>query len=347
MNNINLLLTCIGGYFGLCNIRALRESDKPKIRIVGVDADPNATARFFVDSFYTVPMGNDGAYIHEILKICKKEKIDIILPGADEEVYAISQKKTEFSEKGIICAVDEFNNLKLIRDRWRLYKTLEKNNLAVPDFKLISNNGELKMAADFFNYPTKKFVIIPRISKRASRGVWIVGNDENSVNLDKVTEYIKEDGKNELSLLASEYLPGEAYDIDVIAKAGTPLCILPRRRVYRNRLSGVSEGHYIENNKKIIDYSSDIIRTLKLDGPFDFDFGSFEDSEPAVYEINPRMSGSVAAGLGAGLNLPLLVILSLIKKDLSIPKPNYGIYMFPVHDMIFLEKKRLYDVNGG
>ena len=339
--SVRILLTCLGGRYSLGIIKALKESTKPKMEIIGADIIPDVIPKHFVDSFYTIPRGSDSNYISEVLRICKKERIDIIIPGADEEVIALSTAKEIFNKRGIICSVDTIHNINLVSDKFDLYNFLAKNYLFKPQYKLLQKAGDIDDVADYFGYPKSKFVVKPRRS-RGARNVWIIGEDSESSSTREFRNYFKNHSEDLLDYVAVEFLPGPAYDVDVIAKDGEPICIVPRRRLWKNKLSASNEGCRVENNKKLISLVADIVRLLKLNNAYDFDCGSLDNSEHAIYEINPRFSGAVAASLGAGVNLPVMLVKLLKGLSLSNKNITFDVSMFPVSEMVFLKKGKLY-----
>jgi predicted ATP-grasp superfamily ATP-dependent carboligase len=65
------------------------------------------------------------------------------------------------------------------------------------------------------------------------------------------------------------------------------------------------------------------------------DFGTRDDGSHGLLEVNPRISGSVASGMSAGVNV-LSLLLHLVKgMDLPDVQPAYGANAIPVHRMCF------------
>lgn len=340
MRPIRVLITCLGGRYSVSLIRALRKDKRLGIKIVGTDTNRDVISKHFVESFHTVPSGSDKDYIPQMLRISEKEKIDIIIPGADEEVMAVSRAKGLFDKKGIICSVDNIQNIDLVMDKWKLFNHLFKNKIPMPAFKPVSEVKDIKKVADYFGYPKSKFILKPRRS-RGARDVWIIGEDDGSTSLKYFKNHFEKQNIKRLNYVAMEFLPGPAYDVDLLAKFGNPICIVPRRRVWKNRLSSFCEGCKVENNTQLIRLVTKISKLLKLNYAYDFDCGTFSDGAPAIYEINPRFSGAVAASLGSGVNIPVMLVRML--KGIEIPKYNirFDISMFPVPEMVFVDKGKV------
>jgi carbamoyl-phosphate synthase large subunit len=58
----------------------------------------------------------------------------------------------------------------------------------------------------------------------------------------------------------------------------------------------------------IIEYCRKIISVLKLHGNIGIQVKRNAAGEALLLEVNPRVQGTIVAGLGAGINLPLLAI---------------------------------------
>lgn len=334
---IRVLLTCVGGKFSFDTIKALKQSNDPEIEIIGVDANEDVAVRYMPDmltSFYRVPDGRLWqAKIDEVLEICKKEHVDIIIPCADEEVAAVAANKRRFEKNNIICALGEaaWGN-----DKLRLFDLLSVKGIPIPKYCAVNNMEDLKEKAANFGYPNNRFVVKLRFS-RGARGVFIVDKDDPNYSIEKLSDLEIFNPANTVAI-EMVYLP--AYDIDVLAKDGEPLCIVPRRREWKNELSPSSEGCVVEKNSALVDYVEKIIRALRLNGVYDFDCGTTTDGKPAIYEINPRFSGAVAASLGAGINVPVMLVRMLLGMDIPQVKINFGVHMRPIEKKVTLDSRK-------
>lgn len=332
MREVRVLLTCIGGRFSRDIIRLLKENRNPKITVVGVDTNPDVAAKGELESFYTVPRGTDSKYVPQILEICKKESIGIVIPCADEEVLAISRKKKVFDDEGIICAVDDIRTIFLTSDKWKLFEHLSRLNIPMPKYRLVHNIQDIRDSADYFGYPENKFVLKPPIG-RGTRNVWIIGKDcEGEYSLDKLYTIFEEKKPKKFGYLAMEYLPGPAYDVDVLAKEGKSICTVPRRREWKNKLSPYSQGCIVEKNTDPMNFVKTIVALLNLNYVYDFDCGTTADGRSAIYEINPRFSGAIAASAAAGANIPVMLVRMLLGMDLPKCNIRFGTRMRPGPD---------------
>jgi len=107
-------------------------------------------------------------------------------------------------------------------------------------------------------------------------------------------------------LLVSEYLPGDEYSIDCIASHGKAKLIVPRLRI--KMVNGISTGGVFVKDETLEKYCMQIIEAIGLHGNIGIQVKRNASGVPLLLEINPRVQGTIVAGLGAGVNLPLLAV---------------------------------------
>lgn len=345
-SKLNVLMTCIGGVFALDIIEALRLDKKLNIRLIGADANPDVVNRFFVDSFYSVPNASKtpNEFVASLLDICQQESVDIVIPSADEEVLAVSRAKQAFLELGIKPTVEEPAKVELIRDKARLFTHLSSQGVPLPKFVPISNAQDILRWANYLQYPDQKFILKP-ISGRGARNLIVVDSKASEFtvassgrgygvgNLESVVETLRHE--DPLALMAMEYLLGPAFDVDCVAKKGQVLSLVVRRRLWKDPFSPMSQGCRIEHNEQIEQQIIKMVDVLSLNGIFDFDFATAKDGTPGLLEINPRWSGAVGASVAGGVNIPSILVRSILGRPIPNIDLTVGMCMFPVTRMGF------------
>ncbi|MBI4617561.1 MAG: ATP-grasp domain-containing protein [Planctomycetes bacterium] len=349
MRKTTVLLTCIGGTFVPDTIEALRADPDLDLRIVGVDANPEVANRFLVDSFHVVPgaAAAPDRFLDTLREICHAEEVEVVLPSADEEVVALARVKSEFRESGVRCAVEESGTVDLLRDKARLFARLAERGVPLPGFALVSVPDQIEEAARSLGYPGRKIVLKPPTG-RGSRGLVVVdpavqgfhpvsGARHAFADLASVVEQVERE-RGRLPLLAMEFMPGPDYDVDCIARQGEALCVVPRRRLWKDPFLSVSQGCRIERHPGLEEFTRRIVRELSLSHAMDLDVGLGAGGAPGLYEINPRWSGAVAASRAGGVNVPAILLRTLL--DLPVPavEPKHGTRMFPVTRMAFVDE---------
>ncbi len=77
---IKVLITSAGSTNGVNVIKALREQKEIKLSLIAVDMNPLAAGFFMAEKYYVIPKADAADFIPAIVKICRKEKIKIIIP---------------------------------------------------------------------------------------------------------------------------------------------------------------------------------------------------------------------------------------------------------------------------
>jgi carbamoyl-phosphate synthase large subunit len=286
-------------------------------------------------------------FAEALLDVCRRESVDIVIPGADEEVFALAKAKSAFLEAGVKCAVEDSEKVELTRDKVRFFERLAQADVPLPKFAEISTAGELHGVAEALGYPERPVILKPNTG-RGARGLILVDSKVNALdqgteargyavgNVDLVTELL---GKSEepLGLIAMEFLPGDIFDCDCVARDGVPLCIVPRRRLWDTPFSRGVEGHRIEHNPEMEGLVKQITEALSFNYVFDCDFGSSADGKPGLLELNPRWSGSVTAALAGGVNVPSVLVRSMADLPLPNVEVRAGATAIPMTRMVFPE----------
>ncbi len=63
-----------------------------KTKVIGIDRNPEAIGKHFVDKFFTVPDIGNQAYAEAILKIIVQDKVDIFISWLDPEIIFWNKK---------------------------------------------------------------------------------------------------------------------------------------------------------------------------------------------------------------------------------------------------------------
>lgn len=94
MEKKNVLVTGIGGNVGQGIIRNIRKTGFD-IRVVGTNIVDFSAGNHLCDSFYKVPYAYDSGFLETMKEIVNNEKIDLVIPSTDYEIYHLSAGQTE------------------------------------------------------------------------------------------------------------------------------------------------------------------------------------------------------------------------------------------------------------
>lgn len=322
MKEINVLLTSVGGLIAPGIIKNLKA--KGNFFIVGIDANDKAIGFNFCDDYYQVPYGNSPKYLDKIISICDEKKIDVIIPASDEESLTLSKNRKEINRLGIKLLAPKFEAIEYSNDKGKMLSFLKKKNIEVPEYYLPKNIKDFKNAVNKLGYPQKKVVLKPR-KGRGGRGVRVLSDEAdlltsryvNEIRLEHVLDNIKSYSEFP-DIVLMEYLPGDDYSVDVLADRGETLFAVPRKRI--KSLGGPSQEGIILENREIEKEVKEIIKAMELDNNINVQLKYSRENKPLIYEINPRISGTIGFNSAAGIPLLYYGIKKLLFGLNTIPK---------------------------
>lgn len=336
MRDLTVLVSACRAQFmpGLAD--CLKQNGERNIRIVGVDMDFDDTVFQMVDSFYRVPEATEPTYIDRLLEICKKEKVDIILPFMSPELLPLINRLKEFEEIGVIVSVSNRQSVEVTLNKYTFYEFLKNNDLPVPKFSRIRKADDLIKACEVSGYP-ENAVCVKATELSGSRGIRIIKpgvskfdilfcEKPNSfyTTLDDLLQTLKEK-ENMPEMMAMEYLPGMEGSVDLLAEDGKILYMAYRESTVN--LHSIPQEAELKYNAEAYEIAEKVIKALGLTGNADLDFKNDSEGHPVLMEINPRIAATMKIFKEGGLNLPYLRIKQLIGEELPKVEVKYGLKM--------------------
>jgi len=309
----------------LGTVRLIKESSFSDSRIIGIDASSITLAEQICEKAYLVPMADDPQYIKAIRHVCRREKVDVIIPQTTRETAVLSTIRNNLpvmvsSPFTVVQANNKFM-LQLVGKKVIPH--------AIPKTFLIQGVGEFESAIRRLGYP---FVIKPSGSF-GSRGVRIVTNQELTAS-DVIEEkpsgmYIHisqlrpllDDIFRKTPLMVMEYLPGPEYSVDCV-QWNDSYIVIPRKRVAIR--DGITFHAKLISHPIISSMAVRLAQALHLEYVFGFQFKEDRNGIPKLLECNPRVQGTMVASLLSGINILDLALRSFWKQGLSY-NPSGGL----------------------
>jgi len=308
----------------------LRSSPNYELRVIGVDNAPTCLAASLVDKYYSVPMGSSPEYISTMLEITEREGVDALLPGSDEEAYALSGAVELFRQKGTEVIVSSRTCMEMITNKLAVYKALEKSGIAVPEYSVATTGEEMLNSLETYDFPNRSVIIKPSTG-RGGRGLHVFcGNDSppewlgdglretRLSNANPTVESLQLIADGEMLVMPCMHAP--VYDADVLASYGDVKAIVVRRRT--NPTGIPFHGNRIMVEQDAISYCSKIAAAVGLNALHDMDLMTNDEGELRLLEVNPRPSGSLVASLAAGEDLVDAAIGLALGDDIELTYPK-------------------------
>lgn len=295
--------------------------DNENVYIVGIDISENALGQHLVDQFYKVPRPEDEDYIDTILEICKKEKIEIIIPQTTREIEFYSKNQDTFNAKNIKVLVASREAISISNNKYETLKIFESSNLEVGKYYLINSRETFEEKFLELSDFGKKPVVVKAPVSNGMRGLRILINrpwdlerffneKPSGVEIDK-EDFLKMVGDSQWpELLLCEYLPGAEYSVDAFIGEKYEIAI-PRERVQiRSGISFVTKIDMAQ--KEMIEQTLIAAKKMGLKGVFGFQFKLDVEGKAKVLECNPRIQGTMVASVMAGQNVIWMAVKELL-----------------------------------
>jgi carbamoyl-phosphate synthase large subunit len=281
MTDYNILILSAGRRVEL--VQSFQKAAKRlniKSNVVAGDCSETAPAIYFADRKAILPRINEENYIEEIINVCHRENIRLVIPTIDTDLLLLSEERERLeSESGAVVLISSTEVVSICRDKINTQKFLEKNGFKIPQMysKEELDSGELE-------FP----LFIKPKSGSSSINTFKVNNIEE---LATYRSLIKEP-------IVQDFMAGEEFTVDVFLDFdGNIITVVPRLRM-ATRSGEISKGKIIKD-REIIDDIKRLVEVLKPIGHITVQLMK-TDKGIEYIEINPRFGGGAPMSIQSG-----------------------------------------------
>jgi carbamoyl-phosphate synthase large subunit len=107
VKQLTILVSASGAPGTAALVRNLRENGERPVRIVGTDMSEGAIGRHLCDEFHVVPGGSDPAFAEAMLDVCRRERVDAVLPQSSFDLLGLAEAKERFEGIAVMVASPE------------------------------------------------------------------------------------------------------------------------------------------------------------------------------------------------------------------------------------------------
>ncbi len=298
----NVLVTGVGSIIGYGIIDGLRKSSEP-VTITGIDIYEDAYGSVLADHFVQGVRADSPEFIGFINEVIRTYKIDLIIPGIEQDLYALWAQREKVQTKVV------FGNelcMQMAKDKLFTYTFLHEKG-----FRLIPtlHDTGFQECREKLGLP---FLLKPVLSS-ASKGIEKIHTKEE---FDFYTHraggkciYQKIVGSMEEEYTANVFGNGKGEIFDAI--------------ILRRKLSGegaTSKAVYTED-PDLLDYIKALCAIIKPEGPLNIQIRT-EAGLPYLLEINSRVSSSCSIRTSMGYNEADMCVRYYLKGEEIKPAPR-------------------------
>jgi carbamoyl-phosphate synthase large subunit len=304
VRDLTVLVSASGAPGTAALLRALRDNGERRVRLVGTDMSPRSIGRHLCDAFQVVPPGSDAAFADAVLDVCRRERVDAVLPQSSFDLLGLAEAKEQF--EGIAVLVSSPEAVRRSNDKAETYAFLDRIGVRGPAWRRVSGGAALAAAAGELGYPARDVCMKPVFSS-GTRGFRVVSasadrREQLLTNRPGVAEAMRLDdlvellGDDPTELLVMELATGRERTIDGIASAGR--IVLGHAKTREAMRAGLAMYFETLDDPLLMALAATIVAELELDHFFNIQLVGEH-----VIEINPRISTIVYQ---EDLNLPYL-----------------------------------------
>lgn len=321
---MNILFTCAGRRHYL--LKYFKEVIGESGNIVATDMQLSAPAFVAADVKIQVSHVYDDDYIPQTLRICKEQKIDVLISLNDLELPILAKYKGEFEAMGVKVIVSDPAVIDICFDKYKTAQFIESLGLKTPKTYIDYNAAVSAINSGELGFP---LILKPRWGA-GSIGLEFVDDLEElemvyKLDCKKVMKSILAKASvDENFLLIQEVIKGAEYGLDIANDLKGEYRGVSVKRKLAMR-SGETDKAVTVDNAKLREIGATIGKALKHIGNLDCDVLE-RDGEFYVLELNPRFGGGYPFSHVAGVNMPKAIVAWVQGKDVPDEMffPEYG-----------------------
>ena len=301
---------------GVAVIRGLREAVSFDVRIIGLayeSLEPGTYMHHLIDKTYLIPYPTSGTDVlmERLTYIHAQEKLDIIIPNFDAELYSFMKLEEKLRDMNIHMFLPTFEQFEE-RHKVNLSKFGKKYGIDVPEGIAINDSSEIYKHVDKLDFPMM------------IKGKWY--DAYIAYNLEQGRTYFnKLAAKWGLPVVLQKFVHGTEYNITGLGDGdGNLIAAVPMRKQFITDKGKAWAGISIDD-QKLLDITRKFVGATKWRGGFELEMMKSSDGRYFLMEINPRIPAWVYLAVGVGQNIPeALALLAMGQKPKAYTRYEVG-----------------------
>lgn len=279
---------------GVPVIRGIRESGLD-VRIIGLayeNLEPGIYMPGITDITYLIPYPSAGTrvFLNRILEIHEREKIDLIIPNFDAELYTFIKSEKLLKQQGIrtfLPSPEQFEE----RSKALLPAFGKKYGIKVPASKEIISTGDLRDLEEEFDFPVM-------VKGRFYDAYPAWNKEQVAVHFHKISS------KWGLPVIVQQFVKGTEVNVVALGDGtGRTVAAVSMRKQYITD-KGKAWGGITIDDPRMTEITRDLIAKTCWRGGMELEMIRTSSAEYYMIEINPRIPAWVYLAVGAGQNIP-------------------------------------------
>jgi len=330
-NHINIAVTGLNAIDspgpGVSVIRGLHEAKSFNAKVTGLAyeaLEPGIYLDGLVHKSYLIPYPTEGidSLRDRLMYIHSQEKLDVIIPNFDAELFSFMKLEPELRQQGIHMFLPTFEQFEE-RQKVNLPAFGKKHGIDVPEGLSINSLGELDKAAKELGFPM--------MVKGRFYDAYAAYNKEQAAGY-----FNKISSKWGLPIVVQQFVKGVELNVVGLGdgKGNTIAAVAMRKQFITDK--GKAWAGITINDPALLEVTHKFISSTHWRGAFELEIMKSEDGRCFLMEINPRIPAWVYLAIATGQNIPeTLVNLALGKPVTAYDSYEVGkLFIRYSYDMI-------------
>lgn len=302
--NLNVLM--VSGWVDQAFTFLRSFSKQQHVNLIVADCWPNSACGHskYCKRFHLIPGFEEPEYIPALLDVCRRERIDIVLPVHQEDLIQIAKSKDLFERSGFRLPIPDYPLIALSIDKYRMFRLARARGISTPETHLLS-----EISPDDLGQHITLPVLVKLRSSTGQRGQKKVRSIEDfeAHTLFLLEKHAKDD------IIIQEYIPGTVHDtmytVGLLYDHDHQLRVcVPLKKIRSRPYTGGTAICTVADDR--LDVREMAIKLMGIfdqwEGIADVEIKIAPDGQPRFIELNPRPWGSMYGAFAAGADFPML-----------------------------------------
>jgi carbamoyl-phosphate synthase large subunit len=288
---------------GVPVIRGLHEAKSFEARVTGLAyeaLEPGIYLEGLVHKSYLIPYPTEGidSLRDRLLYVHSREKLDVIIPNFDAELFSFMKLEPELKQHGIHMFLPTFEQFEE-RQKSNLPAFGKKHGIDVPEGHSINSISELEKSAKDLGFP-----------------IMIKGRFYDAYPAYTIEQAIgyfnKISAKWGLPIVVQQFVKGIELNVTGLGdgKGNTIAAVAMRKQFITDK--GKAWAGITINDPVLLEITRNFIASTHWRGAFELEIMKSDDGKCYLMEINPRIPAWIYLAIATGQNIPeTLVNLAL------------------------------------
>jgi carbamoyl-phosphate synthase large subunit len=251
--------------------------------VVVADADPLSFGLYHYKESAVIPTADDEHFVPNVLEVCKRFGVNVIIPTVDEELPVFARERERFAGEGIEVVVSDLPTIASFDSKLAAYETFTRIGVGTP--KTSSRYEDIDPAGN------GNVVVKPDVGRGAA-GVHVA----RGTDAERYAKRIEARGGVPVY---QELAEGTEYTVDALCDLdGKLLCGAVRERLQTE--SGIAIKSRVANEPEIWSDVERITSAVPFRGPINVQCIKTRAGGRKWFDLNPRYAGTAALSIAAG-----------------------------------------------